>query len=156
MRPVRGFMLALCALPFVGMAQPSERAGDWPMYLRDLEGTRHARVESVDDMTPLDALKVGLVQCIALIPGTSRSGATIIGGMLFGLSRRAATEFSFTPGMSCKARSSGSGAICRPRCRITSLVRPAKKISPPERKARSPLSMKPSWETSAVAGALLW
>ncbi len=62
---------------------------------RDLEGRRHARVESIDDMTPLDALKVGLMQCFALIPGTSRSGATIIGGMLFGLSRRAATEFSF-------------------------------------------------------------
>lgn len=62
---------------------------------RDLEGTRHARVESVDDMTLLDALKVGIVQCLALVPGTSRSGATIIGGMLFGLSRRAATEFSF-------------------------------------------------------------
>ena len=62
---------------------------------RDLEGARHARVETVDDMSPLDALKVGLVQCLALIPGTSRSGATIIGGMLFGLSRRAATEFSF-------------------------------------------------------------
>ena len=53
------------------------------------------RVESVDDMTPLDALKVGLVQCLALVPGTSRSGATIIGGMLLGLSRRAATDFSF-------------------------------------------------------------
>ena len=53
------------------------------------------RVHSVDDMTPLDALKVGLVQCVALIPGTSRSGATIIGGMLFGLSRKAATEFTF-------------------------------------------------------------
>jgi undecaprenyl-diphosphatase len=53
------------------------------------------RVESVDDMTWLDALKVGCAQCFALIPGTSRSGATIIGGMLFGLSRRAATEFSF-------------------------------------------------------------
>jgi undecaprenyl-diphosphatase len=63
--------------------------------VRDLEGRRHARVETVDDMTALDALKVGLVQCLALIPGTSRSGATIIGGMLFGLSRRAATEFSF-------------------------------------------------------------
>ena len=62
---------------------------------RDLEGARISRVESVDDMTPLDALKVGLVQCAALIPGTSRSGATIIGGMLFGLSRKAATEFSF-------------------------------------------------------------
>jgi len=62
---------------------------------RDLQGARRARVESVDDMSPLDALKVGLAQCVALIPGTSRSGATIIGGMLFGLSRKAATEFSF-------------------------------------------------------------
>jgi undecaprenyl-diphosphatase len=53
------------------------------------------RVETVDDMRPLDALKVGLVQCLAMIPGTSRSGATIIGGMLLGLSRRAATDFSF-------------------------------------------------------------
>ena len=62
---------------------------------RDLQGQRLARVESVDDMTALDALKVGLAQCAALIPGTSRSGATIIGGMIFGLSRKAATEFSF-------------------------------------------------------------
>ncbi|HEY8607508.1 MAG TPA: undecaprenyl-diphosphate phosphatase [Noviherbaspirillum sp.] len=54
-----------------------------------------ARIESVDDMTPLDALKVGLAQAFALIPGTSRSGATIIGGMMLGLSRKAATEFSF-------------------------------------------------------------
>ncbi len=53
------------------------------------------RVETTPAMTWLDALKVGLAQCFALIPGTSRSGATIIGGMLFGLSRRAATEFSF-------------------------------------------------------------
>ena len=53
------------------------------------------RVQTVDDMTPLDALKVGLVQCLAMIPGTSRSGATIIGGMLFGLSRKAATEYTF-------------------------------------------------------------
>ena len=53
------------------------------------------RVHAVDDMTPMDALKVGLVQCLAMIPGTSRSGATIIGGMLLGLSRKAATDFSF-------------------------------------------------------------
>lgn len=53
------------------------------------------RVHSVDDMTTLDALKVGLVQCFAMIPGTSRSGSTIIGGMLLGLSRQAATDFSF-------------------------------------------------------------
>ncbi|WP_431476547.1 undecaprenyl-diphosphate phosphatase [Massilia eburnea] len=53
------------------------------------------RVQSVDDMTLLDALKVGFAQVFALIPGTSRSGATIIGGMMFGLSRKVATEFSF-------------------------------------------------------------
>jgi undecaprenyl-diphosphatase len=52
-------------------------------------------ITSVDDLRPLDALKVGLAQCAALIPGTSRSGATIIGGMLFGLPRAVATEFSF-------------------------------------------------------------
>ncbi len=55
----------------------------------------YARVHSVDEMTWRDALKVGFAQCFALIPGTSRSGATIIGAMLFGMSRRAATEFSF-------------------------------------------------------------
>ena len=54
-----------------------------------------ARIQSVDAMGPMDALKVGLVQCLAMIPGTSRSGATIIGGMLMGLSRQAATDFSF-------------------------------------------------------------
>lgn len=59
------------------------------------KGAPAARVESVDDMTTMDALKVGFAQAFALIPGTSRSGATIIGGMLFGLSRKAATEFSF-------------------------------------------------------------
>ena len=57
------------------------------------EGKR--AIASVDDLRPLDALKVGLAQCAALIPGTSRSGATIIGGMLFGLPRAVATEFSF-------------------------------------------------------------
>ena len=53
------------------------------------------RVDSVDEMRPMDSLKVGVMQCLAMIPGTSRSGATIIGGMLIGLSRRAATDFSF-------------------------------------------------------------
>ena len=55
----------------------------------------HARIVNVESMTPWDALKVGLVQCLAMVPGTSRSGATIIGGMLLGLSRKAATDFSF-------------------------------------------------------------
>jgi len=54
-----------------------------------------ARIHAVEDMTALDALKVGLAQTLAMIPGTSRSGATIIGGMLLGLSRKAATDFSF-------------------------------------------------------------
>jgi undecaprenyl-diphosphatase len=53
------------------------------------------RIDRVDDMTWKDALKVGCAQAFALVPGTSRSGATIIGGMLFGMSRVAATEFSF-------------------------------------------------------------
>lgn len=53
------------------------------------------RVQTVEDMNWLDALKLGVAQAFALIPGTSRSGATIIGGLLFGLSRKAATEFSF-------------------------------------------------------------
>ncbi|WP_437880780.1 undecaprenyl-diphosphate phosphatase [Pseudomonas sp. LRF_L74] len=53
------------------------------------------KVEDVDGMHWSDALKIGCVQCLAMIPGTSRSGSTIIGGLLFGLSRRAATEFSF-------------------------------------------------------------
>jgi undecaprenyl-diphosphatase len=52
-------------------------------------------VESVDDLNWKDALKVGCAQALALIPGTSRSGATIIGGLFFGLSRKAATEFTF-------------------------------------------------------------
>ncbi len=58
-----------------------------------------ARVVEVDDMSPMDALKVGLLQCLALVPGTSRSGASIIGGMVMGLSRKAATEFSFFLGI---------------------------------------------------------
>jgi len=53
------------------------------------------RIHAVEEMRIWDALKVGLVQCLAMVPGTSRSGATIIGGMLLGLSRKAATDFSF-------------------------------------------------------------
>lgn len=66
---------------------------------RDVEGARQARVETVDDMTAMDALKVGFIQCLALIPGTSRSGSTIIGAMLLGFSRKAAAEFSFYLGI---------------------------------------------------------
>jgi len=62
---------------------------------RQAAGGTAVRVLDADDMTWKDALKVGLVQCLAMIPGTSRSGATIIGGMLLGLSRKAATDFSF-------------------------------------------------------------
>ncbi len=66
---------------------------------RDMAGQRRARVETIDDMTPRDALAVGLMQCLALIPGTSRSGATIIGSMVLGFSRQAATQFSFFLGI---------------------------------------------------------
>jgi undecaprenyl-diphosphatase len=59
----------------------------------------HPRVETVDDITLMDALKVGFLQCLALVPGTSRSGSTIIGGMLIGMSRKAATDFSFFLGI---------------------------------------------------------
>lgn len=52
-------------------------------------------IETVDDIRPLDALKLGFAQAVALIPGMSRSGSTIIGGLFFGLSRKAAAEFSF-------------------------------------------------------------
>ncbi|BBO60082.1 undecaprenyl-diphosphatase 2 [Mycoavidus sp. B2-EB] len=62
---------------------------------RQSHGNKMPRVRTLDELTVTDALKVGLAQCLALIPGTSRSGSTIIGGMLFGLERRIATEFSF-------------------------------------------------------------
>jgi undecaprenyl-diphosphatase len=62
---------------------------------RQAAGGTAVTVHDVDDMTPMDALKVGLVQCLAMVPGTSRSGSTIIGGMLLGLSRKTATDFSF-------------------------------------------------------------
>jgi undecaprenyl-diphosphatase len=62
---------------------------------RQLSKPSATRIHDVDDLSPVDALKVGLAQCTAMIPGMSRSGATIIGGMLLGLSRKAATDFSF-------------------------------------------------------------
>lgn len=62
---------------------------------RQQANTTATRIQNVDDMSTLDAIKVGFAQSLGLIPGTSRSGATIIGAMLFGLSRKAATEFSF-------------------------------------------------------------
>ena len=66
----------------------------WAEY-RQTKASTMRQIDSIDQLTALDALKVGLAQCAALIPGTSRSGATIIGGMLFGLPRAVATEFSF-------------------------------------------------------------
>ncbi len=62
---------------------------------RQLQMSAGPRIQEVEQMTALDALKLGLVQCLAMIPGTSRSGATIIGGMLLGLSRKASVDFSF-------------------------------------------------------------
>ena len=57
--------------------------------------SKHERYESVDDVPPFTAFLVGVAQCLALIPGVSRSGATIVGGLLLGLERRTAAEFSF-------------------------------------------------------------
>ena len=65
-----------------------------------------ARVRDVDAMTWLDALKLGFAQCFGLFPGMSRSGSTLVGGMLFGLSRQAATEFSFFLGVPTLAAAS--------------------------------------------------
>jgi undecaprenyl-diphosphatase len=66
----------------------------WVEYLHRVQRLR-PRVHDLDDLTPADAVKLGIAQAFALIPGTSRSGAMIIGGMLLGLSRKTATEFSF-------------------------------------------------------------
>lgn len=67
----------------------------WAEKRQQSNSLASARIQTVDDLSYLDAFKVGLAQCAALIPGTSRSGATIIGGMLFGIPRAVATEFSF-------------------------------------------------------------
>ena len=65
------------------------------LWVEGRGGDRKARIHHIDELTTMDALKVGFVQCFGMIPGTSRSGSTIIGGMLLGLSRKVATEFSF-------------------------------------------------------------
>ena len=67
----------------------------WAERRQERASLAKSHIHSVDDLSPLDSFKIGLAQCAALIPGTSRSGATIIGGMLFGLPRTIATEFSF-------------------------------------------------------------
>lgn len=72
---------------------------------RELRESR-ARVRDVDNITARDALKIGLIQCLGLFPGMSRSGSTLIGSMLLGLSRRAATEFSFFLGVPTLAAAS--------------------------------------------------
>ena len=80
---------ALATLPFVAIVLGG-------VVILWAEKRKHTeRVQSVDELTALDAVKLGLFQALALIPGTSRSGATIIGGLLCGLSRRTAAEFSF-------------------------------------------------------------
>ena len=65
------------------------------LWIEKRQSTRTPKVMRVEDMRPKDALVVGLAQILALIPGTSRSGSTIMGGMLWGLERKAATDFSF-------------------------------------------------------------
>ena len=82
---------------------------------RQAQNPALARVDSVDAMGWKDALKVGLVQTLAMIPGTSRSGATIIGGMLLGLSRKAATDFSFFLAMPTLIGAEIGRASCRER-----------------------------------------
>ena len=67
----------------------------WAQARERRRGSAPARVQALDELGPLDALKVGCAQCCALIPGVSRSGSTIIGAMLLGVDRRVATEFSF-------------------------------------------------------------
>ncbi|MBU3632797.1 undecaprenyl-diphosphate phosphatase [Polynucleobacter sp. AP-Feld-500C-C5] len=67
----------------------------WAERCQEKTSNTNGQIYTVDDLSYFDALKVGIAQCAALIPGTSRSGATIIGGMLFGLPRAVATEFSF-------------------------------------------------------------
>ena len=87
-----------CALP-ISVVATTFILGGFVILWAERRQAAAVRVACVDDMGPMDALKVGLVQCLAMVPGTSRSGATIIGGMLMGLSRQAATDFSFFLGI---------------------------------------------------------
>jgi undecaprenyl-diphosphatase len=67
----------------------------WVQARERRQGIASGRIRTLEELRPLDALKVGCAQCCALIPGVSRSGSTIIGAMLLGVERRVATEFSF-------------------------------------------------------------
>lgn len=69
--------------------------GFFILWVEKRQAASVPKVKSVDDMRPIDALVVGCAQICALVPGTSRSGSTIMGGMLWGIERKAATEFSF-------------------------------------------------------------
>ena len=69
--------------------------GFFILWVEKRQSTKKPKVMNVDDMRPIDALVVGCAQICALVPGTSRSGSTIMGGMLWGLERKTATEFSF-------------------------------------------------------------
>jgi undecaprenyl-diphosphatase len=93
---ILGGFIIIWAERLAARARPAVTKVDIPWGSAQAPARANAiRVATVDDMSPLDALKVGFVQCFAMIPGTSRSGSTIIGGMLLGLSRQAATDFSF-------------------------------------------------------------
>lgn len=70
-------------------------AGAILMIIADLLRPKNATIETVDQLTYRKALLIGLFQCIALWPGFSRSGSTISGGVLLGLSHRAASDFTF-------------------------------------------------------------
>jgi undecaprenyl-diphosphatase len=57
--------------------------------------TKHSATDQIETITKTQALKIGFAQSLSLVPGVSRAGATILGGMVFGLTRQTATEFSF-------------------------------------------------------------
>ena len=65
------------------------------IFVEKIKAEKSFRINSLDEMSYTDALKIGAFQCLSLIPGTSRSGSTILGGMISGVSRSASAEFSF-------------------------------------------------------------